>query len=372
MKAAVQPRPKSREALCSGLPDGQIYLLWMSAVLLMVALTGSPSRADATIQEPRVGSTFTFYHENDFYTGNDSDYTNGIRLSWFSPDLSAYEEDPRLPGWGRKIVAALPFAEGGEYRKTVSFSMGQNIYTPEDITKTSQDSKDRPYAGITYLGMGFHSRNAHIMNTWELYLGIVGPHSYAENVQKAAHRWTHSDYPLGWEGQLRDEPFANLYYERKWRVPGKPLIGPLESDLIPHGGFAVGNALTAANAGGQVRIGPNLPNDFGTFSIRPGADSNAPVDGSDPRLHTPPGLSVHFFLAINVACVLVNMTLDGNTFRPSRHVDKYPLVVSSAIGIGVIVSKMKITYSYVVTTKEYLTQDRPHSYGSLTVSYTFE
>jgi len=341
-------------------------------MLFALLLAGSPSRAEASRQQPHTGGTFTFYHENDFYTGNDSDYTNGIRLSWFSPDLSGYEEDQRLPGWGRKIVAALPFHQGDGYLKTVSFSVGQNIYTPEDITDPFRDEQDRPYAGITYLGMGLHSRDTRIMNTWELYLGIVGPHSYAENVQKAVHRWTHSDYPLGWEDQIKDEPFVNLYYERKWRFFRRPVLESLEGDLISHAGCAVGNALTAANAGGQVRIGPTLPNDFGTFSIRPGADSSAPVDGSDPRLHEDPHLGVHLFFALDVACVLANVTLDGNTFRPSRHVDKYPLVMSSATGIGVVMRRMKITYSYVVTTKEYRAQDRQHSYGSLTVSYTFE
>ena len=33
----------------------------------------------------------------------------------------------------------------------------QNIYTPGDISRTDLVPDDRPYAGITYGGVGFHA-----------------------------------------------------------------------------------------------------------------------------------------------------------------------------------------------------------------------
>ena len=39
---------------------------------------------------------------------------------------------------------------------------------------------DRPYVGYTYLGLAVHRTPPKIMDTIELDMGIVGPHSYAE------------------------------------------------------------------------------------------------------------------------------------------------------------------------------------------------
>ena len=38
--------------------------------------------------------------------------------------------------------------------------------------------------------------------------------------------------------------------------------------------YIFGNVYTYANTGMQIRLGRNLPRDFGTFIIRPGGDYN--------------------------------------------------------------------------------------------------
>jgi lipid A 3-O-deacylase len=327
----------------------------------------------ASDENPYKGSTFTFYNENDLYTGTDGDYTSGTKLTWISPDLTEYRDDPRLPSWGHAAIDALPFHDGPGFLRTLSLSVGQNIYTPENIRKTNHDPGDRPYAGISYCAVGFHSRNALIMDTWEIDLGIVGPHSYAETMQKAIHRWTNSDYPNGWENQIRDEPFLNLYFERKWRVsPGNWGRG-FGYDAIPHAGCAVGNAFTAVNTGGQIRFGWNLPNDFGTILIGPGSDTNAPIDDQDPRVNKKsPRWGIHVFTAVDAYACLRDITLDGNSIRSSERVDKYPFVAHITGGLGMIAGRFKVTYAYVVSTREYTTQKVRQRYGAITISYSSE
>ena len=353
----------------SSKPFRIIFIGIMITVQVMAALP----YAYAGEEKERMGSTFTFYQENDLYTGTDRDYTNGIKLSWMSPDLSEYRDDPRLPSWGRGLIGALPFLDGPVYIRTVSLSIGQNIYTPDRIWDGNRDDGDRPYAGITYCAVGFHSRNTTIMDTWEIDLGIVGPHSYAENTQKAFHRWTHSDYPAGWENQLHDEPFLNLYYGRKWRlVPGAQEKG-FGYDVIPYAGCAVGNAFTALNGGGQVRFGWNLTNDFGTLLIRPGSDTTAPVDDTDPRyIEKKSGFGVHAYAGLDAYACLLDITLDGNTFRSSDSVEKYPLQVHMTAGFAIVAGRFKATYAYVCRTKEYTTQKDRQKYGAITLSYTFD
>jgi hypothetical protein len=330
-----------------------------------------PASACAGCEEGSEGGTFTFYQENDLYTGTDRDYTNGIKISWISPDLRSYQDDPRLPSWSHALMDAMPFSAGAGLLKTVSLSVGQNIYTPEDILSSERDPGDRPYAGISYLSVGFHSRNSRVMNAWEYSLGIIGPHSYAEEGQKAIHKWTNSDFPNGWDHQLKDEPILNVYYDRKWRFAGKGGPPGLGYDAIPHAGCSVGNALTAVNIGGQVRFGWNLPNDFGTLPIRSGSDTNAPLDRQDPRFQERPhGYSIHAFVSTDVYAKLWDITLDGNFFRNSVSVDKEPLVAECSVGLGLITGRFKITYAYVTGTREYETQRERQAYGAITVSYT--
>jgi hypothetical protein len=351
-----------------------MHAVLTAAVTLVFALVSGPCQpALASDGHERGGGTLTLYHENDVFTGteNDKDYTSGVKLSWTSPDLGG--EDGETPAWGHELIDHLPFREGPGYLRTISLSVGQSMYTPEDITRREPKEGDRPYAGITYFSVGFQSRNTHVMDTWEFTLGTVGPHSYAYKVQKSVHRWTNSYYPKGWDSQIEDEPILNISRDRKWRLYTSRSARGMGFDFIPHAGGCAGNAYTGINGGGQVRYGLNLPNDFGTFLIRPCSDTNAPIDEKDPRFKPlSESFGIHLFAGLDVRWCIWNITLDGNSFRTSDHVDKRPIVADFAGGLGMNWGKVKLTMAYVLRTKEYYTQREKHLYGSATISYTFD
>lgn len=271
-----------------------------------------------------------------------------------------------------RFIERIPLINEPEQQYSVSLSLGQNIYTPEDKEKKKLIKDDRPYAGVTYLGVGLHSRNTKHMDTLELGVGIVGRHSYAEDIQTKIHEWTDSEIANGWKNQLHDEPILNLYFERKWRLFQMRSSKGWGFDFIPHTGLAIGNAFTAANAGGQMRLGWNMPNDFGTYLIRPGSESSAPLDDTDPRFFRPfHRFGVHLFLAVDGRAIARNILLDGNTFRDSHNVDKEPFVADLIGGIGFIIHRIKITYSYVHKTKEFKIQKDEQNFGAIAASFTF-
>ena len=137
-------------------------------------------------------------------------------------------------------------------------------------------------------------------------------------------------------------------------------------------GIAVGNAYTGINLGGQVRFGWNIPNDFGTYLIRPGSDSSAPMDDADPRFFRPfHRFGIHLFFAVDGNAVARNILLDGNTFQDSHSVDKKPFVADLIGGVGMIIHRVKITYSYVHRTREFKTQRDEQHFGAFAVSFTF-
>lgn len=337
--------------------------------VILLLLYHSPAFAE---KRPEEYKTFTIYTENDIVAGTDLQYTNGFKLTWSSEDLSHYRENANIPEWSYPIIEILPFINKPGLQKKVSFSIGQNIYTPDDQDRTDLIKDDRPYAGISYVAIGFVSKNTKSMHTMEITGGIVGPHSYAARTQNAFHSWFGAEKSYGWDNQLKDEPVLNLFFERKWRAFSSGLGNNYACDLIPHAGFTIGNLLIAGAFGGQFRYGLNLPNDFGTLLIRPGSDTNAPIDDSDPRLspETRP-FSMHIFLGVDAFAMARNILLDGNTFKDSHSVDKKPFVGRFFAGFGILFHKVKFTYSNVWETKEFDTQKGGQQYGSITLSYSY-
>lgn len=79
--------------------------------------------------------TFSLYFENDLFAHTDQGYTNGIKLSWISPDLTGYAESGKLPDWRLPYVRWLPFINEPRLKRNIALFMGQNMYTPEDISR---------------------------------------------------------------------------------------------------------------------------------------------------------------------------------------------------------------------------------------------
>ena len=139
--------------------------------------------------------TFNFLAENDLWgSGSDQHFTHGTRLSFVESrkevdDIQSCTPDEMGSG-GLDFVRAIfgPAWEDASTKSSqVSFILGQNIFTPEDITNPNLVANDRPYAGWLYVGIGLIKRQKSgsiwVFDTLELNLGIVGPQAYAQDVQ---------------------------------------------------------------------------------------------------------------------------------------------------------------------------------------------
>ena len=316
--------------------------------------------------------TFTLHFENDVFFGTDYLYTNGMKLSWTSPDLENDLDDSGLGRWTYSLIGRLPFTNKEDLQRSVSLSIGQNIYTPEDTERKELIEDDRPYAGVTYVSAALRGKSTLQMNTWEVMLGMVGPHSYAGDTQKTIHRWLNIDIPEGWSHQLEDEPVFNIFFERRRKLWQSGTCGGWGYDIIPNWGAGLGNLVIGAHAGAQIRFGWNLPNDFGKSLIRPGSDTNAPPDKRDPGSLKPSHrLGVHVFTGVDAAYVLRNLTVDGNTFRESHSVEREPVVGTFIAGVGFNIYRFNISFAHVYQTKTFKTQENEEEYGSMTLSFSF-
>ena len=335
--------------------------------LTLLSCTFSAAQTDPAEKH----QTLFLYFENDIFNGTDQHYTNALRLTWVSQDLTEYDEDTRLPRWGLPLIRKLPLINRPGFQRNIGLSLGQNIYTPEDISRRDLIKDDRPYAGWTYLSLTFHVKNTVKLDVFEVTLGIVGPSSLAKETQRTVHRWVDSKEPKGWDHQLRNEPGLTIGWQRNWRLFSAGMGSGFGFDFIPHIGGIAGNVATFANIGGELRIGYNLPIDFGTSFIRSGSGIEAPADKMDPRLRHRENFGIHLFADADGRAVARNIFLDGNTWKESHSVDRKRLVADMAAGIAILYKRLKLSYAHVYRTKEFDGQDKAQSFGSITLAITF-
>jgi len=340
--------------------------------LLLLALLCSLLSVKTQAAEKDTSWTFTVLFENDLFADTDRDYTNGVKLSWISPDLTRFRDSEKLPEWAKGIVRKLPYSQKEGLQRNIVFSVAQKMYTPEDTSNPDLIKTDRPYAGWLYGAAAFHNKDYRHLDTFELQAGFVGPLSFAEETQDFVHGIRGIDRARGWDNQLDNEPGIAIIYEHKDRVIPPVNLSGIGFDAITHYGAAVGNIYTYANAGAEIRFGWNLPTDFGTSLIRPGGDNNAPSDSKDPRYRqSEPGFSLHAFAAVSGRLVLRDIFLDGNTFTDSHDVDKKPLVGDVLLGISLIIDRFKLSYAQVFRSREFNEQSSGHNFGSISLSYTY-
>jgi len=349
-----------------------LYLPASVAIALFFCL--QPAAADGN-EDPAVSpaelSTFTVLFENDLFVNEDQQYTNGIQLSWLSPDLKRYADADRLPDWLLPMIARLPLINEPGRLHNVGFSLGQKIFTPENTQSSSLVEDDRPYAGWLYGALSFTSKTVGVKDMFEMQFGVIGPAAQGEEAQNFIHDLRDLPKTRGWSHQLRNEPGFVFVYERKWRPYRSENASGFGYDVITHAGGALGNVHIYANAGTEFRVGLNLPGDFGTSAIRPGGTSNAPATVNDPRLRSTRTYGLYVFTAVSGRAVARDIFLDGNTFRDSHNVDKEPLVGDLIVGGSLVYKRYKLSYAQFFRTKEFDIQKKNNNFGSISLSVTF-
>ncbi|HMA84927.1 MAG TPA: lipid A deacylase LpxR family protein [Desulfosalsimonadaceae bacterium] len=349
------------------IPKLSSWVLIIAILSISAPLPGA-SRPAACLKKPH--HTFSLYLENDAFIGEDDQYTNGIKLTWSRFGLPGLPDDAWLHKWLYPAVRSFGFDAADGSEKAITFSIGQNIFTPDDIKEEQLIKGDRPYAGFTYIELGFHKRRLHHMHTLGLCVGIVGPASYAENLQSALHDIIDSNGVKGWDNQLKNEPVIGIFYDYKKRLLATGLRGRFGSDLIFNTGGTLSNALTAYNLGLLYRWGWNIPVDCGNFPIQPAACFNAEME-KELCLKPKTRFGAHLFLSANGRAVLHNIFLDGNTFRDSHSVDKKPFVGTFMSGIGLNSGRIKTVLACVYQTKEFDMQNDEQIFGSLTFAFRY-
>ena len=332
------------------------FFLFVLLVLLSIAI-----KAQTPIKKNK--GTLWFCWENDTYLKTDHGFTNGLKLTWISPPT----ENPKSNSW----LGWMPSVQKPGFDYMFSYSLRQNVFTPDDLIRTDLDENDRPYAGYLTFEAGIHSLGENRAASFSLSLGVVGPLSLAEHAQNFVHNNNNAPMPQGWHNQLSNELAVQVMYENRRRLSLFGAKKGLGFDIIPRMAGGLGNVYTYCSAGFQARLGWNLPHDFGLPHLRPGGASGVGLFDLDPIRAGPGFGGIYLFFALDGQLVLRNIFLDGNTFRDSHSVKKDVMTGNYQAGLGIKINYLNLNVTYVRWSRLYESQTYRQSYLITNLSYSF-
>ena len=353
------------------------YLVWLMTGLLAAiqpaaagGLSFLPDRDDAYL---------TFYLDNDLFAGTDSNYTNGVRLSWVSGtrDPEAFgavqHQLRKLSGDAdsRAIFQRLSgFEDPGEVEYNYGFSLTQLMFTPEDTHAPVAPPGQRPYAGWLGIDFSLHTKDAHAINSVVLAIGTTGPNALAKQTQDFVHNIRGIDKFQGWDSQVPNELTVNLYYKQKRRLTFLETgLGNFAVDGFGEWQVALGNFLVAAQMGALLRFGWNLPVDFSDPRLSVTAYTLQPFA---TRRRQQRSWSLYGLAGALGAAVAHNITLDGPVFRDhDTGVTGEPFVGELYVGFGIRYRRMEFGYIHTFRSKEFSEQESAQRFGSIAVTYRF-
>ena len=329
-----------------------------AAVLSSCAL-GCAMQANAA---PNDGA-LTFSVENDSFTGSDNNYTNGFGLSWVSADLDTYDDDRFVSKWSR-LWSFLPFVADEGYTTYAAWTLAQEMHTPDDITNPNPPEDDQPYAGVLYVDSMLYARKDRWTHVWQLKVGLVGPSSQAEDLQRDFHDLVGGDEPMGWDTQFPDEPVINIGYTVAHLAAAGHVGAAAEWRVVPVGTAGVGTYFTGAGLGVYGEVGWNLVDALGGTALRSGLNTASTV-GVGPV----EGWSVAFFGGLGAYGVAHYLPLDGTVFHDSRSVDSEPFIGTGSLGVSIRRGSFALSFAATFFTDTFEDQRESAEFGTLSVSW---
>ena len=271
---------------------------------------------------PLLGSadSVSIYAENDVIFKHDKYYTHATKIS--------YEND------------------GLEY------SIAQYMYNPSEKRTPEPLPGDRPYAGLTYFGLGKYIEGDYFEHYFELDAGILGPHSYAAETQAWVHNHIGDAVPAGWKTQVElDAPAVMLLNKESL-----PLLDSPYFNIIPYTEIAVGDVINSAGIGGDILLGYNVEHSMhNQIAIKT----------------VPKTVRAYVFMGAKERYILNNYLLTGYSDYQYR-VEPEDFVADFEIGFCLQYRLVKFYLTENARSKEFVTQDTVYcGFGSAKLVFTF-
>ena len=332
----------------------------MRSLLTLFLLAAATPAMAQEVRLPPPGAdpaaSWAFVFENDTFAGQDRNYTFGYLFAWRSASHTP-------PSWMQGLSDRPSLLFPGESMRW-GLAFGQKAWTPANTMLRNPDPTDRPYAAWLYGSIELVSYSQNAFGSLELQLGVVGPSALGEQVQNNVHDMLNIQRAMGWDYQLKDEPGVNLVATRQWRFNRPTGWDGISIGVVPSVAASLGNVSTYAAAGMMLRFGTELDADFGPPRVRPVSSGSVFYEPTERW-------GWYVFAGVEGRAVLRDISLDGNTWRESRHVDRETVVGDANAGMALFTPWGRLTASYTVRSKEFTTQTEIAQFGSLSLAVRF-
>jgi len=253
-------------------------------------------------------------YENDFFSGTDKYYTQGIVLEVAHPALASFP-----------LAKALIHFPGFEVR--YSLAAEHNGYTPSDIATPFLLRGDRPFTACLFAQTSRISADSQHGRRYlaALSTGVIGQAAGGMEMQTAIHRWLHDITPHGWPNQIHNDIILN--YEVA-----------MEQRLLQYRNIALVTGSASARAGtlsDRAALGVTLM--AGRMATAFGAWGNSQ------------GIGIYAYETAQVNCTLYDATLEGGLFN---HSSPYTIPYSGINAFtlqnrfGIVVNYHRISLEY--------------------------
>jgi len=292
---------------------------WKLAAALASLLCSTHAAAET--RDPR-GVTWSIEWANDAIFNSDNQFSNGIFVQKNGPPAHDWSLVKGTPAFGKKMAAWFLPEQRDDLWFRESWSVGQNLQTPEELERPEPILNDVPYAGLLAAQNAWIAYDDRDLYGFGWLYGIVGSAALGEPVQSGFHSLIGGDDPEGWSNQLDNEPVVNLYWERKHK-----LARARSADVAVAVGGNLGNLYTGAKVTLESRFGFHLPAGFVHLPDPLGYGlsyaTTAPQEGKQCAFYAS--------VALRTSYAAYTILLDGNTFADSQSID-YNRVVHAVIG----------------------------------------
>ncbi len=298
------------------------------------------------------------------YGHSDRYYTNGIRIEYMSKKLINPE--------GFKARMKQPFLKKMKFflqlenptNSLYSIGLGQDMFTPADITRQDIIRLDRPYAGYLY---GFlkkmtsdYEKRRRI--TSEIIIGVIGPLAFGDQVQTFVHSLDVAPEPQGWHHQIENDLGVN--YNVTYEFVPQVFEDANILDFIANVHAKTGTVWNEFGIGSTFRFGradDYFLSDINGVSFSKSQRKQLQEDKNialDPRKKGN-DFQMFSFFRTQLNAVLSNSTLQGGVISQERspHILDADLInriyFQGEFGLVISITRFSFTYSQFFRTPEF-------------------
>ncbi|MHC5067902.1 MAG: lipid A deacylase LpxR family protein [Planctomycetota bacterium] len=320
------------------------------------------------------GVTWRLEINNDYFFGSDDGFSNGWSVQRHGVRYANWEA-AAASDWIKWVGQTVPGLDRDDLQVRIGQGIGQNMFTPKDITLDRPDPDDLPYAGTLSYLLSWQSFSAERARVFQIDVGIMGEPSLAEEFQEFVHNdLSMGDDPKGWYTQRDEEPVIGLHYLAARRLVTFGAPERWSSDVFVHGQGNLGNLMTSAECGLAFRAGWNAPQGL-PYTAAPPARTAIQHAATAPLGAGP--WSAYLFGGVRAAAIGYSVIYDGSLITSDdREVERNDVIGNLLVGLTIgHRDTMAVHLIYNLTSD--LLEDAPeqttldNSYGSLTLDFFF-